>query len=205
MGLKPLLTFEWIGASFLCCDMLKIIPAENEKHFTTAREMMLEYAAWLEFKLCFQGFDEELRDLPGKYAAPAGRLLLALWNDEPAGMGALRPLDQGGESGACEMKRLYVRPGFRGHSIGRALAEKLIQEAREIGYRIMRLDTVPGKMDSAIALYRELGFEEISPYYKTPVAGTLFMELVLRQGRELLEIQKDCAANSRSNRSEKDA
>ncbi len=185
--------------------MLKIIRAENETHFTTAREMMLEYAAWLEFKLCFQGFDEELRTLPGKYAAPAGRLLLALWKDEPAGMGALRPFDQRGESGVCEMKRLYVRPGFRGHSIGRALAEKLIQEAREIGYRIMRLDTVPGKMDAAIALYRELGFEEISPYYKTPVSGTLFMQLVLREDLQLLEIQKERAANSGKSRSKKDA
>jgi GNAT superfamily N-acetyltransferase len=185
--------------------MLKIIHAETEKHFSIAREMMLEYAAWLEFELCFQGFDEELRTLPGKYAAPAGRLLLALWKDEPAGMGALRPLEQGGESAACEMKRLYVRPGFRGHSIGRALAEKLIQEARQIGYNIMVLDTVTGKMDAAIALYRELGFEEISPYYKTPVSGTLFMQLALRQDRQLLEIQKRRAAKSGNNRNKQDA
>ncbi|HWG48523.1 MAG TPA: GNAT family N-acetyltransferase [Candidatus Acidoferrales bacterium] len=159
--------------------MLKIIHAESEQQFRIAREMMLEYAAWLEFKLCFQGFDDELRTLPGKYAPSAGRLLLALWNDNPAAMGALRPLEHDGENGACEMKRLYVRPEFRGHSIGRALAEKLIQEAREIGYTLMRLDTVPGKMDAAIALYRDLGFEPIEPYYSTPVAGTLFMQLML--------------------------
>ena len=185
--------------------MLRIIHAESEQDFATAREMMLEYAAWLEFKLCFQGFDEELRTLPGKYAAPAGRLLLALWNGEPAGMGALRPLDHDGENGVCEMKRLYVRPGFRGHSIGRALTERLIHEAVEIGYTSMRLDTVPGKMDAAIALYRELGFEEISPYYKTPVSGTLFMQLELRRGPRLLEIQKQRVTNPGNKERERDA
>jgi ribosomal protein S18 acetylase RimI-like enzyme len=163
---------------------------------------MLEYAAWLDFNLCFQGFDEELRTLPGKYAAPAGRLLLALWNDALAGMAALRPLNQ---SGACEMKRLYVRPGFRGHSIGRALAEKIIHEAREIGYRIMRLDTVPGKMDAAIALYREMGFQETTPYYKTPVTGTLFMQLVLQRDPELLETQNHPVGNASGKRSGEDA
>jgi len=182
--------------------MLKIVQAENEGHLATARELMLEYAAWLEFKLCFQGFEEELGTLPGKYAAPSGRLLLALWKDDVAGMAALRPL---GEKGVCEMKRLYVRPAFRGHSIGRSLAEKLIHEAGEIGYTIMRLDTVPGKMDAAIALYRELGFEEITPYYKTPVAGTLFMQLVLQRGSQLLKIQTEAVGNTRGKRSESDA
>ena len=156
--------------------MLTLIQAETEEHFATVRELMLEYAAWLEFQLCFQGFEEELRTLPGKYAPPRGRLLLALWNQEPAGIGALRPLD---EIGVCEMKRLYVRPKFRGHSIGRVIAEKLIHDSSEIGYRVMRLDTVPGKMDRAIALYRLLGFRETKPYYGTPVKNTLFMELTL--------------------------
>jgi len=156
--------------------MLTIIQAETPEHLGTVRELMLEYAAWLEFQLCFQGFEEELRMLPGKYAPPAGRLLLALWGQQPAGIGALRPLN---ESGVCEMKRLYVRPEFRGHAIGRALAERLIQDSCAIGYRAMRLDTVPGKMDSAIALYRLLGFRETQPYYGTPVRNTLFMELKL--------------------------
>src|ERR1044071_8302554 len=103
--------------------MLTIIQAETAEQVATVRELMLEYAAWLEFELCFQGFEEELRTLPGKYALPQGRLLLAMWN-EPAGIGALRSL---AESGVCEMKRLYVRPRFRGHSIGRSLAQRLIQ------------------------------------------------------------------------------
>jgi len=160
--------------------MLTIIQAESEEHLATVRELMLEYAAWLEFELCFQGFEEELRTLPGKYALPQGRLLLALWDGEAAGIGALRPL---AEEGVCEMKRLYVRPQFRGHSIGLALAQRLIQDAAEIGYQRMRLDTVPGKMDSAIAMYRRLGFRPIKPYYGTPISKTLFMELeLLRNG-----------------------
>jgi len=157
--------------------VLTTIQAETPEQIALAREFMLEYAAWLEFKLCFQGFDEELQTLPGKYSPPAGRLLIAYWQQEPAGIGALRALD---EPGVCEMKRLYVRPGFRGHAIGRLLAEKLIEEARGIGYKFMRLDTVSGKMDQAIELYRQLGFKEIQPYYGSPVAGTVFMELLLK-------------------------
>lgn len=156
--------------------MLTIVQAETAEDLAIAREFMLEYAAWLNFELCFQGFEEELRTLPGKYAPPGGRLFLARWSGQPAGIGALRPLD---ESGVCEMKRLYVRPEFRGRSLGSAIAKSLIQEACAIGYKVMRLDTVPGKMDGAIALYRRLGFREINPYYSTPVKNTLFMELQL--------------------------
>lgn len=156
--------------------LLTMTQAETAEQIALVREFMLEYAAWLEFKLCFQNFDEELKSLPGKYSLPGGRLLIAYWRQEPAGIGALRPLN---EPGVCEMKRLYVRPGFRGHAIGRALAEQLIHEARGIGYKFMRLDTVSGKMDRAIELYRELGFKEIQPYYGNPVAGTVFMELSL--------------------------
>lgn len=156
--------------------MLTLLQADTAEHLATARELMLEYAAWLDFKLCFQGFEEELSSLPGKYALPDGRLLLALWNSEAAGMGALRPMN---EPGVCEMKRLYVRPQFRGHSIGLALAQRLIHDACEIGYKRMRLDTIPGKMDSAIKMYRQLGFEEIKPYYATPIHSTLFLELAL--------------------------
>jgi GNAT superfamily N-acetyltransferase len=156
--------------------MLTILQAETSEHVSTARQMIEEYAAWLEFKLCFQGFDEEMRSLPGKYSPPAGRLLLALLDGKPAGVIALRPLE---EPGLCEMKRLYVRAEFRGHQIGRVLAERIISEAAEIGYSRMRLDTVVGKMDRAIAMYRELGFAETTPYYQTPVGQTLFMELLL--------------------------
>lgn len=156
--------------------MLTIVQAESPAQVSTAGQLIEEYAAWLEFKLCFQGFEEEMQSMPGKYAPPAGRLLLALWDGKAAGVIALRPLD---EPGLCEMKRLYVRPEFRGHRIGRVLAEYVIREAAEIGYSRMRLDTVAGKMDSAIAMYRELGFKETDPYYQTPVGHTLFMELVL--------------------------
>jgi ribosomal protein S18 acetylase RimI-like enzyme len=158
--------------------MLSILQAERPEHINTAKELVQEYAAWLEFKLCFQGFEEEMQTFPGKYAPPAGRLLLAFWDGHPAGVIALRPLERPGE---CEMKRLYVRPEFRGRQIGRLLAQKVIAEAAAIGYLKMMLDTVSGKMDPAIAMYRELGFSEIDPYYKTPVGQTLFMELILQQ------------------------
>ena len=154
--------------------MLEIIKAGTPEQIATARELMLEYAAWVEFCLCFQGFEEEMRTLPGKYAPPAGRLLLALWDGKPAGVIGLRPLN---EPGVCEMKRLYVRPEFRAHGIGRLLAERVIAEAAEIGYTRMRLDTIPGKMDRAIAMYRDLGFRETQPYYETPAGQTIFMEL----------------------------
>jgi putative acetyltransferase len=157
--------------------MLTIVQAETPAQVSAAREMIEEYAAWLEFKLCFQGYEEEIQSLPGKYAPPLGRLLLALWDGWPAGVIALRPLE---EPGVCEMKRLYVRQEFRGHQIGRVLAERIIFEAAQIGYSRMRLDTISGKMDSAIAMYRTLGFAEIDPYYKTPVRETLFMELALK-------------------------
>jgi ribosomal protein S18 acetylase RimI-like enzyme len=156
--------------------MLTIFQAETAEHISTARELMVEYATWLEFNLCFQGFEEEMQSLPGKYAPPTGRLLLAFWDGRPAGVIALRALK---DDGLCEMKRLYVRSEFRGHNIGRILAERLIAEAAAIGYTRVRLDTVPGQMDKAIAMYRALGFKETDAYYDTPVGQTLFMELDL--------------------------
>ena len=156
--------------------MLTTFQAEKGEHVIMARELMLEYAESLGFNLCFQGFEEEMQSLPGKYAPPSGRLLLALWDERPAGVIALRALE---EASLCEMKRLYVRREFRGHAIGRILAERAISEAREIGYSRMRLDTVQGKMDRAIVMYRELGFKETVAYYNSPVSQTLFMELDL--------------------------
>jgi GNAT superfamily N-acetyltransferase len=156
--------------------MLTILQAETPQQIATARELMIEYAAALGFDLCFQNFDEEMRTLPGKYATPAGRIFLADWNGQAAGVIAMRPLE---EAGACEMKRLFVRPAFRGKSLGRALAEKLIAEAVAIGYRKMKLDTIQGRMDQAIALYQALGFRDVSPYYPSPVRETRFMELEL--------------------------
>ena len=160
--------------------MPAIFQAETVEHIAVARELMQEYAAALGVSLCFQNFDEELAGLPGKYAPPAGRLLLAEHEGRTAGVIALRPVD---EKGVCEMKRLFVRPAFRGLALGRILVERLIAEARQIGYRRMRLDTMQGRMDHAIELYRRLGFREIPAYYSSPVKETLFLELDLAHSR----------------------
>jgi GNAT superfamily N-acetyltransferase len=139
-----------------------------------ARELFQEYAAWLGVDLCFQGFDAELANLPGAYAFPRGRLLLAMKGEVAAGCVALRSLDET----ACEMKRLFVRPAFRGNGLGRRLAERVVEEARGIGYSIMRLDTLP-RMDAAVRLYESLGFQRCAAYYNTPLRDTLFMQLPL--------------------------
>jgi ribosomal protein S18 acetylase RimI-like enzyme len=140
-----------------------------------ARELFLEYAAGLGFSLCFQNFDDELRNLPGAYVPPPGRLLLVIQSNQPAGCIALRPL----EEGVCEMKRLYVRPAHRGKGLGRILVDRIISEARTIGYERMRLDTVSSSMQDAIALYRKRGFKEIPAYCDNPNVGVLYMELTL--------------------------
>lgn len=149
-------------------------PATSAGDLAEARRLFKEYEASLDVDLRYQGFEQELADLPGVYAPPRGRLLLAADDSVPAGCVALRPL--GGD--VCEMKRLYVCPAARGRRVGRLLAETVIREARLIGYSRMRLDTLPS-MKEALALYRALGFEEIAPYYASPVAGTRFMELAL--------------------------
>jgi ribosomal protein S18 acetylase RimI-like enzyme len=156
---------------------ISILQARSEPHISVARELFLEYAQSLGFSLCFQSFDQELASLPGKYAPPEGRLLLAYSGDQLAGCGALRPLDR--ENGLCEMKRLYVRPEFRGLGLGRKLALELIAAARQIGYRHMRLDTVAERMREAVAMYRQLGFYEIAPYTVNPQPSTLYMEFDL--------------------------
>jgi putative acetyltransferase len=154
---------------------MKLIQARSVEEISRARELFAEYAAGLGINLCFQNFDKEMAELPGDYVPPSGRLLIAVRDDDTAGCVALRKIGDG----VCEMKRLYVRPGFRGTGLGRTLAETIIQAGREIGYQRMRLDTLPGKMDRAIALYQSLGFKEIEPYYRNPVAGATFMELEL--------------------------
>lgn len=139
------------------------------------RELFLEYAQSLGFSLCFQSFDKELANLPGDYSRPQGRLLLAQYEDQLAGCVALHKL----EPGICEMKRLYLRPCFRGKGLGLALVQKILAEARQIGYGRIRLDTVEPVMKDAVAMYRRLGFREIAPYRANPIAGALYMELLL--------------------------
>ena len=152
-----------------------ITQAQSAQDISHARELFKEYEAWLEVDLCFQSFEKELAELPGKYAPPDGRLLLARSDGQLAGCAALRKLDHG----ICEIKRLFLRPQFRGQGLGRQLAEAIIREAQLIGYERMRLDTLPPKMNDAIGLYQSLGFKEIEPYYENPVPGAKFMELSL--------------------------
>ncbi len=149
--------------------------ASTASQIDQARELFLEYAKSLGFSLCFQNFDKELAGLPGDYSPPNGRLLLGEVDGELAACVALHPLDWE----VCEMKRLYLRPKFRGKGLGCVLASRIIKEAREIGYKRMRLDTVEPRMKDAVEMYRKIGFREIAPYCDNPIAGALYMELVL--------------------------
>jgi GNAT superfamily N-acetyltransferase len=151
------------------------VHAETPAQIAQARELFLEYAESLGFSLCFQNFDKELAGLPGEYGQPEGRLLLAEYEGQVAGCVALHKL----EPGICEMKRLYLRPQFRGKGLGLALANRIIAEARRIGYRRMRLDTVEPIMKDAVVMYRRLGFQEIAAYCVNPIDGALYMELAL--------------------------
>ncbi|PYS89570.1 MAG: GNAT family N-acetyltransferase [Acidobacteria bacterium] len=140
-----------------------------------AKALFREYETWFGMSLCFQGFEDELANLPGKYAPPEGRLFLAYIDEELAGCIALRKV----ENDICEMKRLFLRENARGHRLGNQLIEKLIDQARAIGYKKMRLDTYPPKMGKAVSLYESHGFRPIEKYYDNPHEGVLFMELDL--------------------------
>lgn len=154
--------------------MLRIFEAKTGDDIELARRLFIEYADSLEFDLNFQNFDEELANLPGEYTEPAGCLLFAEYQGKAAGCVALRRLSDN----ICEGKRLYVKPEFRGLKIGRKLVETLIAEARKMGYRFMRGDTV-ASMKAANFLYKSLGFYEIEPYRYNPLKDALFLELKL--------------------------
>jgi GNAT superfamily N-acetyltransferase len=155
---------------------VRIAPASSAADLARVAAMFRDYAASLGIDLAYQDFEREVQTLPGAYAPPAGALLLA-WSeaDAPLGCVGLRPMR---DDGACEMKRLYVTPQARGLGVGRALLEAVLTEARRLGYREMRLDTLP-TMHAAIAMYRQSGFVPIEPYYDTAPAGTLFLSRLL--------------------------
>lgn len=155
--------------------MAEFITAVTEEDYREARALLREYEAEIEVDLCFQGFEEELETLEGVYGPPGGVFLLLRQAGRNAGCVALK--DMGG--GVCEMKRLFLRSGFRGEGMGRLCAERIVQKAREMGYAAMRLDTLPS-MHAAIALYRSMGFRQITQYTENPLEGALFMELRLR-------------------------
>ena len=154
--------------------MIRLDQAASADDLALARELFLEYQRAVGVDLCFQGFQAEVAGLPGAYAPPRGRLLLARVDGEPAGCGALRPLGEG----AAELKRMWVRPAFRGRGLGRAVAEALLRAAGEEGYALVRLDTLP-VMTEAQALYRSLGFVPAQPRDDPPHPGAIHMELRL--------------------------
>ncbi len=148
----------------------------NAGDWVQTRSIFQEYASSLKVDLCFQGFQEELSGLPGDYTEPRGALLLAWVDETVAGCCALRPLDTSDYTNAAEMKRLYVRPAFRGLGLGRQLTEGILDAARSAGYSCVLLDTLDD-MESARALYEDLGFEEIPPYYHNPHAGAHYLKV----------------------------
>ena len=155
----------------------RIVEVTSDEELEQIRELFAEYVDWLGFDLGFQDFEKEFRELPGEYAPPDGCLLLAICGGSAAGCVGLRKFDDK----VCEMKRLYIRPGYRRRGLGRELSVRIIDKAGDIGYEYMRLDTVPW-MEEAIALYDSLGFREIEPYRFNPIEGARFMELKLKPG-----------------------
>lgn len=153
-------------------------PPQSAIELDELRYIFQEYAEQLGVDLCFQDFDSELANLPGEYAEPRGALLMARVNGTLAGCCALRPLDSVDYANACEMKRLYVRASFRRLGLGRLLAEAILDQARQAGYDCLLLDTL-SDMESARALYQDLGFEEIPPYYFNPIEGAHYLKVKL--------------------------
>lgn len=156
--------------------MIEIVEANTKEFIEAAKKLIREYAQSLEFDLGFQDFDKEMENFPGEYALPRGCLYIAMDENQPIGCVALRDLGQG----ICEMKRLYVKPLFRGQKVGKLLAEVIIKTARDMGYNYMRLDTIPS-MKHANMLYNTLGFKQIAPYRFNPIEGATFFELNLKK------------------------
>lgn len=153
---------------------ISLRPAQFPDDLQTVRQLFLEYQAGLGIDLCFQGFDAELAELPGAYAPPDGTLLLACVDGEAAGCCAMRPLYNTDHLNACEMKRLFVRRAYRSFGLGRRLAEEVLSRATIAGYTTMLLDTL-SDMEAARALYEDLGFVEVAPYYHNPIAGAHYL------------------------------
>ena len=154
---------------------IEILPVNTTELTEETKRLFREYEKWLDVSLCFQGFEEEVNTLPGKYSPPAGRLYIVKYGNKYAGCIALRKL----EDGICEMKRLYLKEELRGKGIGKKLIELIIKEAISIGYKRMRLDTIKEKMPKAVEIYLKQGFTETAPYYHNPNPHTLFLELDL--------------------------
>ena len=166
------------AAALMPVPEIRLVAADTADWIGAARTIFREYARSLPIDLCFQNFEAELDGLPGEYCPPDGQLLLALVGGEVAACGALRCLRDVDYANACEMKRLYVRPAFRGFGLGRVLAQSLLDEARRAGYSVMLLDTLDD-MEAARGLYATLGFEEIPPYYFNPIAGAHYLKAEL--------------------------
>lgn len=156
--------------------MCEIVEATSQKEIEQVRNLFTEYRAELAVEPCLRSFDAEIAALPGSYAPPRGKLLLAKVVGQPVGCVGLRPFPT---EGSCEMKRLYVRPPFRGDKLGKKLAERIVQEACSLGYRSMRLDSHAPSMQAAIRMYRNLGFAEVQPDPLEPIEGLIYMELTL--------------------------
>ena len=158
---------------------MRMVQAQTAAELDAVRELFDEYQRGLGVDLGFQGFAEELATLPGRYAPPGGRLLLALDGTHAAGCVALRAL----EEDVCEMKRLFVRPAYRGHGLGYQLATQIVNEATALGYSLMRLDTLD-TLDSAMRMYATMGFQRRMPYYANPLSGVVYWELALQRRQD---------------------
>lgn len=154
----------------------EIVEATSAEQIEQVRNLFSEYRSQLPVEYCFRSFDAEIAGLPGVYAPPKGALLLATVVGQPVGCVGLRPFPR---NGSCEMKRLYVRPGFRGSKLGKQLVERVLREAVLRGYSSMRLDSHPPTMQAAVEMYRKLGFREVGPEPLEPVEGLIYMELAL--------------------------